>query len=210
MVDGVAQGWLPIPANSSTAFRPVLQVFSYGHHHNPYPYACEISPTNARPTPSPPLPPPAPALESTVVRQAVVELFACNMPFGKYIGHGSHWIGRDSTGSAQADGGHVAARFHVKTDAAHATQCSWRDHLENPLTFYWGAGDGTNFTQTIDQLAEVGFEMIVLSFGGSRLVDVNATHMAKVKTMVDYAHSKGIEVNEVIAFPLYYTGLTDD
>ena len=51
------------------------------------------------------------------------------------------------------------------------------------------------FKAAVDQMAEVGFEMVIYSFGsGFTLETANATYLAKIKAQVDYARSKGIEV----------------
>jgi hypothetical protein len=49
------------------------------------------------------------------------------------------------------------------------------------------------FTEVVDQLAAMGFEMIVFGFGGSCLVDINATHMAELKAQMDKRPQQGGE-----------------
>ena len=47
----------------------------------------------------------------------------------------------------------------------------------------------------IDQMAEVGFEMLIYSFGsGFNIESVNETYIAEIKEIADYAHARNIEV----------------
>ena len=51
------------------------------------------------------------------------------------------------------------------------------------------------FKATIDQMAEVGFEMLIFSFGsGFRLETADPEYLKTIKGQISYAHSKGIEV----------------
>ena len=51
------------------------------------------------------------------------------------------------------------------------------------------------FKATIDQMAEVGFEMLIFSFGsGFRLETADPEYLKTIKEQISYAHSKGIEV----------------
>jgi hypothetical protein len=53
----------------------------------------------------------------------------------------------------------------------------------------------TTFRRTVDQMSEVGFEMLVYSFGSAfDLETANQTYIQRIKAQVDYATSKGIEV----------------
>ena len=66
--------------------------------------------------------------------------------------------------------------------------------LENPM-FFHSTSPVVGFEQQIDQLAAVGFEMFIYSFGsGFVLETADPTYLALVKAQVDYARSKGIEV----------------
>jgi hypothetical protein len=74
---------------------------------------------------------------------------------------------------------------------------------ENPIFFHAvfpdanddDGDDNAAFQHTIDQMAEVGFEMLIYSFGSSfQLETTNQSYMDKIKNQVDYARSKGIEV----------------
>jgi hypothetical protein len=66
---------------------------------------------------------------------------------------------------------------------------------ENPIFMHGTKADPTSFRQAIDQIAEVGFEMFIYSFGsGFRLETADPTYIAQIKSDIAYAHSKGIEV----------------
>ncbi|MEK3890029.1 hypothetical protein [Bacillus sp. FSL K6-3431] len=66
---------------------------------------------------------------------------------------------------------------------------------ENPI-FMHVLSDGTDkVKEAIDQSAEVGFEMVILSFGsGFDIENENEDYLARMKELADYAHSKGIEL----------------
>ena len=66
---------------------------------------------------------------------------------------------------------------------------------ENPIFFHATNVTDAGFRNAIDQMSEVGFEMLIFSFGsGFRLETSNATYLAQIKAQVDYARSKSIEV----------------
>ena len=47
----------------------------------------------------------------------------------------------------------------------------------------------------IDQCAEVGFEMVILSFGsGLNMEDTSPANIARFKALADYAHGKGLQI----------------
>ena len=51
---------------------------------------------------------------------------------------------------------------------------------------------------TTDQAAAVGFEMVIISFGaGFDLESTNASYIAQMKNISDYAAAKGIEMGGV-------------
>ena len=270
-VNGVAMGWLA--AGSTSGLRPVVQVLSYGEHHNPYPNACNLKPTTDSPSPSPtppsphpsPAPTPTPPTSSAVVNQVVVDLLAANAGAGHYLTHGSRppeWNYNDGgTGS-----GALPSLLQASSDQSFGAACRWRDQmpqsvdhipgcagcsdegavepylncsytsppgvtvdgtssfqsfkaietamdsfdptrqvltrarvgeiltpwtLENPLTF---RTSGKNFTAAVDQMAEVGFELLGFNFQTSQIEDLNPENTAAIKAKVDYAKSKGIEV----------------
>ena len=67
--------------------------------------------------------------------------------------------------------------------------------LENPIYFHGTSVSGNDFKTAIDQMAEVGFEMFVFSFGtGFNLENTDPSYLNEIKNQISYAHSKGIEV----------------
>ncbi|MBI6117853.1 NPCBM/NEW2 domain-containing protein [Salegentibacter maritimus] len=66
---------------------------------------------------------------------------------------------------------------------------------ENPIFMHVVSSDETVIKNAIDQCVEVGYEMIILSFGsGVNMEDESEANYAKYKELVDYADSKGIEL----------------
>lgn len=66
---------------------------------------------------------------------------------------------------------------------------------ENPLMMHVVSTDPKVVREAIDQCAEVGFEMVILSFGsGLNMEDTSPENIAKFKTLADYAHSKGVQL----------------
>jgi len=66
---------------------------------------------------------------------------------------------------------------------------------ENPIFLHLTTTDPEKVKSAIDQCAEVGFEMLILSFGsGLDMEDTSGANIEKFKRLADYAHSKGIEI----------------
>ena len=66
---------------------------------------------------------------------------------------------------------------------------------ENPIFFHAQNASAAGFKNAIDQMAEVGFEMLIFSFGSGFVLETNnETYLAQIKQLVDYARSKDIEV----------------
>lgn len=66
---------------------------------------------------------------------------------------------------------------------------------ENPVMMHVRSAQSKIFRAAVDQCASVGFEMIIYTFGsGLDMENVDPEYLAKIKSDVDYAHSKGIEV----------------
>ncbi len=66
---------------------------------------------------------------------------------------------------------------------------------ENPIMMHVRSADTKTFRNAVDQCAEVGFEMIIYTFGsGLNMESEDPAYLAKIKADVDYAHSKGLEV----------------
>lgn len=66
---------------------------------------------------------------------------------------------------------------------------------ENPIFMHLTTIDEQTVKQAVDQCAETGYEMIILSFGsGMDAETTDQNHIAYIKSLVDYAQSKGIEM----------------
>lgn len=63
---------------------------------------------------------------------------------------------------------------------------------ENPIYFHMTNGSSLAFRNVVDQLAEVGFEMIFYSFGSG--FDLEAKDLSQLKSDIAYANKKGLEV----------------
>jgi hypothetical protein len=66
---------------------------------------------------------------------------------------------------------------------------------ENPIFFHMIDPNSTSLHHIIDQMVEVGFEMLIYSFGSGFDYESNDTkYLAQIADVVKYANSKGIEV----------------
>jgi hypothetical protein len=66
---------------------------------------------------------------------------------------------------------------------------------ENPIMMHVRSARPEAVRLAIDQCAEVGFEMIILTFGsGFDIENEDPAYIAQIKELVDYAHGKGIEL----------------
>ena len=66
---------------------------------------------------------------------------------------------------------------------------------ENPIFFHMTNSSSEAVRQVIDQMAEVGFEMMIYSFGsGFDLESTNPAYIKQLTSDIAYAKSKGIEV----------------
>jgi len=66
---------------------------------------------------------------------------------------------------------------------------------ENPIIMHVRNADPKSVRLAIDQCAEVGFEMVIMTFGsGFNMENIEPGYMAQIKELVDYAHSKNIEL----------------
>jgi len=67
--------------------------------------------------------------------------------------------------------------------------------MENPIMMHVRSSASEAFRLAVDQCAEVGFEMIIYTFGsGLNMESKDPDYIARIKADVEYAHSKGIEV----------------
>ena len=66
---------------------------------------------------------------------------------------------------------------------------------ESPIMLHLTTTDPVKAKVAMDQAADVGFEMVIFSFGsGLDAEDISDTNIAKYKAFADYAHSKGLQV----------------
>ena len=64
---------------------------------------------------------------------------------------------------------------------------------ENPIFMHVRNADDASVKKAIDQCAEVGFEMVIMTFwSGVDLEDDSPANLERMKKLADYAHSKGI------------------
>ncbi len=66
---------------------------------------------------------------------------------------------------------------------------------ENPLMMHARYADWDRIKLAIDQCAEVGFEMVIMTFGsGFQIENESDEYIEKMKGYADYARSKGVEI----------------
>ncbi len=66
---------------------------------------------------------------------------------------------------------------------------------ENPIFFHMTESTSPAFRAAIDQMAEVGFEMLIYSFGsGFDMESSDEQYIERIASDIAYANSKGIEV----------------
>jgi hypothetical protein len=92
--------------------------------------------------------------------------------------------------------------FHDSTDRErkglavrrmYRTIAPWT--TENPLMMHVRYADWDSVKNAIDQCAEVGFEMVILTFGSGFNIENDTTeYLAEMQRYADYAASKGIEI----------------
>ncbi len=82
---------------------------------------------------------------------------------------------------------------------------------ENPIFLHLTSTDPKTVKTAVDQCAATGFEMIILSFGsGLNMEDTSEANIQKIKSLVDYAHSKGIEMGGYSLFSSRSIDAEDD
>ena len=95
---------------------------------------------------------------------------------------------------------HTWALAQDSTDEARRTLALCRMYralapwsAENPLIFHCSRSDTAYVKGAIDQAANVGFELVIMTFGsGFDVEDESPANLARMKVLADYAHSKGI------------------
>ena len=68
--------------------------------------------------------------------------------------------------------------------------------METPIYFHMTNGESKQFRETVDQLADVGFDMIFYSFGSGfdlQAAAYNSTVLSALRDDIAYANAKGIE-----------------
>jgi hypothetical protein len=66
---------------------------------------------------------------------------------------------------------------------------------ENPIIMHVRNSDPTSVRKAIDQCAEVGFEMVIITFwSGLNMENENAEYIETYRKLVEYAHSKSVEL----------------
>jgi hypothetical protein len=66
---------------------------------------------------------------------------------------------------------------------------------ENPLMMHVRYADWKTVKNAVDQCAEVGFEMVILTFGsGFNIENDSPAYLAAMKKYADYARGKGVEI----------------
>lgn len=94
----------------------------------------------------------------------------------------------------------LARRKMYRTIAPWTTQ--------NPIFMHLISTDPTIVKNVIDQCAETGYEMVILSFGsGLNMEDASEANIRKFKELADYAHSKGIKLG---GYSLFSSRRIDD
>ena len=74
----------------------------------------------------------------------------------------------------------------------HATRALAPWTTENPIMMHVRSAETKAFRQAVDQCVEVGFEMIIYTFGsGLEMEKDDPAYMARVKSDVEYAHGMG-------------------
>lgn len=105
-------------------------------------------------------------------------------PGGDFVSHRTYEIAHDSSDRERKT---LAIRRLFRTMAPWST--------ENPIMLHLTTTDSDRAREAIDQAADVGFEMVIFSFGsGLDAEDVSDANIAKFKAFADYAHSKGLQI----------------
>ncbi len=82
---------------------------------------------------------------------------------------------------------------------------------ENPIFLHLVDTKTAKVKAAIDQCAETGYEMVILSFGsGLNMEDLSDKNVRKFKELVDYAHSKDIELGGYSLFSSRKIGAETD
>lgn len=82
---------------------------------------------------------------------------------------------------------------------------------ENPIMMHVRSAEPEAVRLAIDQCAEVGFEMVIITFwSGFNMENEDPAYIAQYKELADYAHSKGIELGAYSLLASRSVGPKDD
>ena len=82
---------------------------------------------------------------------------------------------------------------------------------ENPIMMHVRHADPASVRRAVDQCAEVGFEMVILTFGsGFNIENDSPEYLAHMKELVDYAHGKGVALGGYSLLASRSIGPADD
>jgi len=82
-------------------------------------------------------------------------------------------------------------RIGLAEKRMYRSQSPWV--VENPIMMHVRNADNASVKKAIDQCAEVGFEMVIMTFGsGFQIEDESQENLERMKELADYAHSKGV------------------
>ncbi|SFB52260.1 alpha-amylase family protein [Algoriphagus aquimarinus] len=82
-------------------------------------------------------------------------------------------------------------RIGLADRSMYRSQAPWI--TESPIMMHVRNADNESVKKAIDQSAEFGFEMVIMTFGsGFQIENDSPENLARMKELADYAHSKGI------------------
>ncbi len=82
---------------------------------------------------------------------------------------------------------------------------------ENPVLMHVRSADTDAVKKAVDQCAEVGFELVIMTFGsGFDLEDTSEKNLSRMKELAEYAHSKGIALGGYSLLASRYVGGGND
>ncbi len=88
---------------------------------------------------------------------------------------------------------HDAARRSLALSRFYRAVAPWSQ--ENPLIFHAASSEPARLVAAIDQAAEVGFELVVMTFGsGANLESRDPGYLASMRRAADHAHARGVAV----------------
>jgi len=122
-----------------------------------------------------------------------ITILECAPPIGpeEEIGSGESW--RSFTVFELLHDSSDAERRGLAIRRMMTTLAPWVQ--ENPLYMHIRYAEPEKVKFAIDQCADVGFEMVMLSYGsGFNIENDSASYLAEMKELADYARSKGIAI----------------